>query len=307
MKNKAIITGSSGFVGKYLSSYLISKGYEVWGIEKNCPGSDIRTFEGDIADIAFLKEVFSRVKPDLIFHLAAQSSVALSFKEPEMTMKVNYYGTKNIFDAAMEKCPNARILLACSADSYGIPEEVPIKESHSLNPKSPYAESKVKAEELAVRYAKEKGLKVVIARAFPHIGPGQSDIFVASSFARQIAENEKTKKDVIRVGNLDAKRDFTDVRDVVRAYELALRKCRIAEPYNISAGKTYSIREILDMLLSMSKTRMRVEKDPERMRPSDIPVLSADSQKFKEETGWKAEIDIKDTLKEMLDYWREKV
>lgn len=305
---RSLITGSGGFVGKYLIDFLKSQGHEVFGIERHYDTSEIKTFVGDILDKEFLKKVFEEVNPDYIFHLAAQASVALSFKEPEITMKINVEGTRNIFDTVLEVCPDSKILLTCSADSYGLPNSLePITEEHPSKALNPYAESKILAEKLAIEYVKKNSLKVIITRSFPHTGPGQSEMFVCSSFAKQIAENEKNNKTTIKVGNLDAKRDFLDVRDVVKAYSLALEKCKSGVPYNISSGKAYSIKEILDMLLSMSSIKMKIELDPERMRPSDIPILLGDSTRFKQQTNWKPDIKFEQTLKDLLEWWRQRI
>jgi len=305
---KAFITGINGFVGKHLSDFLLSKGFEVIGTDLT-DGFDgnnkVKYFTLDILDADKLKQVMNEIKPDFIFHLAGFSSVKKSFEQPELCRKINVIGTKNLLDSVVKANINPKILIISSADVYGVPESVPIKETDKLNPISPYAESRKEQEELCRKYPK---LHIIISRSFPHIGPGQQPIFVASDFAKQIAEIEKKGKEpVIEVGNLEAKRDFTDVRDVVKAYLFAIEKCKKGETYNICSGKAYSIKEILDKLISFAKVKIKIEQDPARIRQSDIPILQGDNSKFVKQTGWKPEIHLEKTLKDILDYWRNNI
>ncbi|GAG14942.1 unnamed protein product, partial [marine sediment metagenome] len=234
------------------------------------------------------------------------SSVKKSFDYPELCKKINVQGTKNILESTLKTKISPRILIISSADIYGIPKKIPIPENHELNPVSPYAESRKEQEALCKEYADK--LKIIILRSFPHIGPGQLPIFVTADFSKQIAEIEKgINPPIMKIGNIKAKRDFTDVRDMVKAYLLAIEKCKPGEIYNVCSGNSYSIQEILDKQLSFSKVKIKLEHDPNRMRPSDIPELTGDNSKFKQATGWQPEITIDQTLKDLLDYWREQV
>lgn len=248
-------------------------------------------------------------KPDYIFHLAAQSFVPMSWRAPTDTMETNLIGTIHLFEAVRKLKISPKIQFAGSSEEYGFvyPDELPIKEENPLRPLSPYGVSKLAADKLSYQYCISYGLHIVVTRGFNHIGPRRGDVFVTSNFAKQIAEIEKGKEPVIHVGNLEASRDFTDVRDMVRAYLLALEKCQPAEPYNICSGKTIRIKDVLDMLLSMTDKQIEIRQDPDRMRPSDVDVLQGDCSKFKKQTGWKQTIPFEKTLEDLLDYWRERV
>jgi len=304
---KALITGVNGFVGKHLSNFLLSKDFEVWGIDisEDFNGSPkVNYKKSNILDKEELNQLMKEISPDYIFHLAGFSSVKKSFENPELCKKINVGGTENILESVLTAKINSKILIITSAEIYGIPKTIPIKETEELNPVSPYGESRKEQEELCKKYSDK--LQIVISRSFPHIGPGQQPIFVTSDFAKQIAEIELKNKDpLMKVGNLEAKRDFTDVRDIVEAYFLALEKGISGETYNIGSGKSYSIKEVLEVFLSLSEAKIKVEQDPDKLRPSDIPVLQGDNSKFKERTGWEPKIKIKTTLKDVLDYWRE--
>ncbi len=302
---KAFITGINGFVGNHLSDFLLSRGFEVLGMDvsEGCK-KGVRCYKADLLAVDEVREIIDEVRPDYVFHLAGFSSVKKSFEQPELCRKINVDGTKNLLDAIEDVGINPKILIVTSAEIYGIPKMIPIKETHELNPDSPYGESRKEQEELCKKYDK---LNIVISRSFPHVGPGQQPLFVVSDFSKQIVEIEKGKEPVMGVGNLEAKRDFTDVRDVVKAYLLAVEKCNRGEVYNICSGNVYSIQEVLDKLLSMSELNIEVEQDESKMRPSDIPVLQGDNSKFREKTGWSPEIGIEDTLKDVLNYWRKTI
>jgi len=306
---RAFVTGISGFVGAHLSEFLLSKNLEVSGIgTSENPGisKEARYQSVDILDSEKLKKIISETRPELIFHLAGISSVKKSYDQPELCKKINVAGTKNLLDAVIEAKINPKILVVGSAEVYGAPGSVPVKETADLNPRNPYAESKKEQEDLCRKYMEK--LKIIISRSFQHTGPGQKPLFATSDFAKQIAEIEKgLKEPVIKVGNLEARRSFTDVRDMVKAYYLSLQKCTPSETYNICSGKVYSIREALDMLLSMSKVKIEVKIDPKKIRPNDIPVQVGNSTKFQSQTGWQPEIPFEKTLKDLLDFWREKV
>jgi len=314
---KALITGITGFVGSHLAELLLSKGYELYGVARwrsntdNIEGikSKINIIEADLNDSHSFYNAIQKIKPDEIYHLAAQSFVPTSWIAPADTMKTNVIGTINLFEAVRKAGIDPKIQIAGSSEEYGMvkPDEIPIKETNPLRPLSPYGVSKIAQDMLSYQYFKSYGIKTVVTRGFNHTGPRRGEVFVCSNFAKQIAEIEKGKKAVIKVGNLEAKRDFTDVRDMVKGYNLALKKGVPGERYNICSGKAYSMQEVLDKLLKLSSMDIKIEKDPERMRPSDVPILLGDNTKFMKATGWKPEIPFEQTLKDIMDYWREKI
>jgi len=315
-----LITGITGFAGSHLADYLLAHqpGVRVHGLVRWRSRMDniahlqgnIHLHEADLKDIISLNKAFAEAKPDRIFHLAAQSFVPTSWKLPAETFMINSVGEVNLFEAVLALGLEPRIQVAGSSEEYGHvnPDEVPMKETNPLRPLSPYAVSKVAQDLLAYQYWKSYGLKTVRTRGFNHTGPRRGDVFVTSNFAKQIAEVEKGRREpVIFVGNLEAKRDFTDVRDIVRAYWLALEKGEPGEVYNIGSGKTISMKEMLDILLAMSRVKVKVQVDPERLRPSDVPILLADASKFRARTGWAPEIPLEKTFADLLDYWRARV
>ena len=314
---KALITGVGGFVGSHLASYLVEKaGLDVWGLDlvegrAAALRPRITLHVGNVLmDLAALKDLFAAAQPDLVFHLAAQAFVPSSWKDPWATLENNIRGQLNVLLAAiaMEKPP--RILVVGSADEYGIvlPEELPISETNPLRPNSPYAVSKVAQDMLGYQYYASHKLPVVRVRPFNHIGPGQSAAFVTADFAKQIAEVEAgLREPVMRVGNLGARRDFSDVRDIIHGYYLALSEGEPGEVYNLGAERSYSIRQVLDGLLALSETRVAVEQDPKRLRPSDVPEILADCTRFRSRTGWRAEIPLERSLEDILNYWRSRI
>ena len=301
---KALVTGIGGFVAPYLAEHLKGRGFEVFGADKSIK-EDKNNFAVDLTDAKRVYEVIDKVKPDCVFHLAAISSVKLGDKFPELAFNVNVNGTKNIMEAVIKSKIDPKILITSTADVYGIPKKTPLTEEHPLNPISIYAKSKLEQEKIALAYFKNKNLKVIISRSFTHTGPKQHESFVCSDFAKQVAEIEKGKEPVIMVGNLDVERDFSDVRDIVKAYLLALQKCKPGEIYNICSGKAYSIEDIVKILVSFSKKKIEIRQEKERMRKNDIPILLGDCSKFKKATAWKPEIAFEDTLKDLLEYWRK--
>jgi GDP-4-dehydro-6-deoxy-D-mannose reductase len=225
-------------------------------------------------------------------------------------LTTNILGQLNLFEAVRELGIDPWIQIACSSEEYGLvnDHELPIRETNPLRPLSPYAVSKVGQDYLGYQYCKSFGLKVVRTRGFNHDGPRRGDVFVSSNFAKQLVEVERGKKPpVIQVGNLEARRDFSDVRDIVRGYWLSLQHCEPGEVYNICSGKAYSVREVLNLLVKIAGQEVRIETDPNRLRPSDVPVLLGDYSKFKAATGWEPQIPYEKTLADMLDYWREKI
>jgi len=313
---KALITGISGFAGSHLAEFLIEKGYEVFGtfFDKstfsNLKGfvNKIKVYRCDIRNYDALKNVIEDIKPDKIYHLAAISFIPTSLKDPKLTFDTNLYGTLNLYNAIIELKIESRVLFIGSADEYGLVKEkdIPIGESHPLLPVNPYSISKTSADFLSLAYFRYYHLKIIRVRPFNHIGPRQAPDFVCSSFAKQIAEIEKGLRDsIIKVGNLEAKRDFTDVRDMVRGYWLALDKGEPGEVYNICSERAIRIKGLLNHLLELSSRKVEKMKDPKRMRPSDNPILQGDCSKFKRISGWKPEISLDKTLKDILDYWRK--
>ena len=317
---KVLITGITGFVGSHLAEYCLGRDGEVevvgicrWrsrreNIEHLGDSIDMR--ECDLRDASSVKQLLGDVRPERIFHLAAQSYVPSSWNSPAETITTNVIGQLNIFEAMRELELDARIQIAGSSEEYGLvhPHEAPITEDNPLRPLSPYAVSKVTQDTLAYQYFQSYGLKAIRTRAFNHTGPRRGDVFVTSNFAKQIAQIEAGRREpVLLVGDLTPERDFTDVRDIVRAYWLCLEHCEPGEVYNVASGKAYRIQEVLDMLLSHSDMEIEVREDPSRLRPSDVPLLLGDNTKFCEATGWKPEIPFEQTAKDLLDYWRARV
>jgi GDP-4-dehydro-6-deoxy-D-mannose reductase len=318
MAKKVFITGIAGFVGSHLAELLLSRGFEVSGLLRSRSKTDhiesiiskLHLQDADILDTHSLYATISRLKPDYIFHLAAQSFVPTSWVSPSVTLETNIVGSTNLFEAVRMAGIDPVIQIACSSEEYGLvhADELPIKETNPLRPLSPYAVSKLAMDYLGYQYYQSYKVRIVRTRGFNHTGPRRGDTFAESNFAKQIALIEKKKQEpVIHVGNLDASRDYTDVRDMVRAYLVAVEKCDPGDVYNICSGSTIKIGDMLTMLLSMTKTKVEIKEDPSRMRPSDVPVLLGDNTKFVEKTGWKPEIPFKKTMEDLLNYWRERV
>ncbi len=317
---KVLITGITGFAGSHLAEYLLARQpqVKVCGLVRwrsrmeniQTVRDRIELHEADLKDMVSLQKCLALIRPDYIFHLAAQSFVPTSWRLPAETLAINALGQVNLFEAVLSLKLDPKIQVAGSSEEYGHvnSDEVPMKETNPLRPLSPYAVSKVTQDLLGYQYFQSYGLRVVRTRGFNHTGPRRGEVFVTSTFAKQIAEVEKKKREpVILVGNLEAKRDFTDVRDIVRAYWLSLEKGQPGEVYNIGTGRAITMREVLDRLLALSKVKVRVEVDPARLRPSDVPILEPDCSKFVKLTGWKPEIPFSQTLSDLLDYWRERV
>jgi GDP-4-dehydro-6-deoxy-D-mannose reductase len=315
---RTFITGITGFVGSHLAEYLLSLNHQVFGIYRWRSRTEniehlmdkINLFECDLRDGTSVRRVIGEVKPELCFHLAAQSYVLMSWRAPAETLSTNIIGEINLLEAIREAGLDPLIHVAGSSEEYGraYPEELPIKEENPLRPLSPYGVSKVAQDLLGYQYFQSYRLRVVRTRAFNHTGPRRGEVFATSNFARQTALIEKgLQEPVIRVGNLEAVRDFTDVRDVVRAYYLALLKGEPGEVYNICQGEGHKIKEILEMLIELSRVDIEVKPDPARMRPSDVELLIGDSSKFRMRTGWQPQIALRQTLQDLLDYWRARV
>ncbi|MCL2627426.1 MAG: GDP-mannose 4,6-dehydratase [Oscillospiraceae bacterium] len=299
---KALITGSRGFAGRHLSAELISNNYTVYGIDLH---KDENTTAVDILDRQAIRECIKSIKPDVIFHLAAQAEIPLSWKKPQLTFEVNVIGTVNLLEAVREENPACRIVLIGSADQYGVTGIVkPISETVTLSPKNPYAVSKKAQEEMALLYVKAYGLDICMTRSFNHCGPGQSLGFIASDICSGIVAIEQGKAEDLKVGNLEAIRDFTDVRDIVKAYRLIGEKGVSGEVYNVGSGIGIKIQEVLNTLINMVECEIVVTADKDRMRISDTPVVVCDNTKLAKHTGWSPVIPIEATLREALEYYR---
>lgn len=316
---KSLIIGGAGFVGAYLVRHLKNDlGYDV-AVTKmpheqlNIEGvdmADIQVLDLNILNLEDIVALFNQVRPDYIFHLAAQSSVSVSWKNPKLTIDVNIIGGVNVLEALRKIDFKPRVLMIGSGEEYGHirPGETPITEDNNTRPGNIYAATKACQNMLSKIYVDAYGLDVMMVRAFNHIGPNQTPLFVVADFCQQVAKIESGQQEpVIRVGNLSAARDFTDVRDVVRAYAMLAEKGKAGETYNVGSGKAIVIDEILKLILKNSTSEINVEVDESKLRPVDIPIIEADVSKLIFTTGWKKEIDIEQTIRETLNYWRERV
>lgn len=316
----ALITGITGFVGSHLTELLLAEGFEVVGTTRPRSPMDnvehlldrVKVVDAELLDPHSMDSLLQQIKPHYIFHFAAQSFVKSSWNSPATTMEINVIGSVHLFEAVRRLDNDAVVQIAGSSEEYGRikKNEMPVTEENPLRPLSPYAVSKVAMDYLGYQYYESYGMRIIRTRGFNHTGPRRGDVFAESTFAKQIALIEKGKQQpVIKVGNLETARDYTDVRDMVRAYYLSVQKCDPGEIYNIATGKAWSIKQVLDMLLAISpmKNKIKIEEDPERMRPSDVPILIGDSTKFRKKTGWKPEIPFEKTLEDLLNYWRERV
>ncbi|MFA5146492.1 MAG: GDP-mannose 4,6-dehydratase [Candidatus Omnitrophota bacterium] len=316
---RCLITGITGFAGSHLAEFLLGrKDVQIFGIKRWRSKMDNIEFlkdrvtikECDVKDFSSVREIIGEIRPNMIFHLAAQSFVPTSWNAPSETIDTNIIGELNIFEAVRQLKIDPLIQIAGSSEEYGEvrKEEIPINEKTLLHPLSPYAVSKVGQDLLGYQYHKSYGLKIVRTRAFNHTGPRRGEVFVSSNFAYQIAKIEAgLQRPEISVGNLSAVRDFSDVRDIVRGYWLALEKGEPGEVYNICSGRGYTIQQVLGILKRFSKKGFSVKRDPDRMRPSDVPILVGDNTKFVKRTGWRPEIPFEKTLEDILNYWRTQI
>jgi GDP-4-dehydro-6-deoxy-D-mannose reductase len=313
---KVLITGSTGFAGSHLADYIIDNNLaEVHGIRR--PRSreeftrpEVTYHEADITDLASLLSLFAMVQPNIIFHLAAQSFVPLSWLAPVSTFQANAVGTLNVLEAARNACPNAIVQVAGTSEEYGavVTTECPITEHQPLRPLSPYGVSKVSTDLMAQQYYASYNLKTVITRAFNHTGPRRGEKFVTSKIARQCALiKQGFSEPILRLGNLDAVRDFTDVRDMVRAYWIAANSGFYGTPFNIGTGTGFSIGTVAEMLIQISGKDIKIVRDVDMFRPSDVPLLVCDASLFRIRTGWRPEYQFQQTMKDLFDYWMEKL
>lgn len=310
---KALIIGAEGFVGRHLIARLRADGWAVAvtklanesasGMsEENIPVCDL-----DILDADATRALLSEIEPDCVFHLAAQSSVALSWKEPTLTVDINVKGVVHVLEAARAMKQPARVLLIGSSEEYGAvrPAQLPVNEETPLRPGNIYAATKAAQDMIGAIYAEAYGMDILMIRAFNHIGPGQSSAFVVGDFCLQAARIEAgLQEPVIRVGNLSARRDFTDVRDVVRAYSLLAQRGEGGLAYNVGSGHALSIQSILETILRATRADIRVERDASRFRPVDVPLVEADITRLRQATGWRPEISIEATIADTLAWHR---
>lgn len=300
---KALITGSRGFVGRYLRNELENNGYHVVGLDI-LEGE--KTVQADLLDLERLKEAISLIAPNIIIHLAGQANVARSWETPQRTMELNVIGAINLLEAVRAFNPAVRMVLVGSSDQYGALGDAGemVSETLEMRPQTPYAVSKKAQEEIAGVYVQAYGMNICMTRSFNHGGAGQQEGFLIPDFASGIVHVERGLTACLHVGNLTSRRDFTHVRDVVRAYRLIAEKGQTGEVYNVGSGKTYSAGEILDKLCAMASCAIPVEQDPAKMRPSDTPVICCDHTKLTIHTGWHAEIPLEVILHDTLREWR---
>ena len=300
---KALITGSEGFVGRYLRGELASAGFEVTGV-------DLRAAEGtlaaDLLDPEAAEAAVRAVTPDVIFHLAGQADVGRSWQVPQLTVQLNEIAALNLLEAMRKHCPGSAAVLVGSSDQYGNLREngVSVTEETPMQPMNPYAVSKVAQEQLGRAYARAYGLRICMTRSFNHGGAGQRTGFMIPDFARGIVRVERGEEETLSVGNLASRRDFTHVKDIVRAYRLIAEKGRPGEVYNVGSGTTWSAGEVLDRMTAMASCPIPVRQDPARMRPSDTPVICCDHSKLTRDTGWEPVLPLDEILRDTLTYYR---
>ena len=302
---RALITGSQGFVGRYLRRELEESGYEVVGLDIQ-PGEG--AVQADLLNPEQLAAAVRQAEPDAVFHLAGQADVARSWKIPQKTMEINVLAAVNLMEAARAFNPSVRMMLVGSSDQYGNLGEAGrmVSESLATHPQTPYAVSKKAQEEMAQVYVRAYGMNICMTRSFNHGGAGQRLGFLIPDFASGIVKVERGEAKSLKVGNLTSRRDFTHVKDVARAYRLIGEKGKPGEVYNVGSGVTWSAQEILDKLCAMAVCPIPVEQDPARMRPSDTPVICCDHTKLTTDTGWQPQIPLEDILSDTLREWRER-
>ena len=293
---RTFVTGASGFVGTWLSRHLAACGDEVYPLRD----------EFDIADEGAVGREAARAQPDVIYHLAGLTHVGRSWEAPAETFRVNALGTLVLLEVARKLAPRPRVVLVSSAEVYGLAGSAPVGEEAPLRPVTPYAASKVAAEYLGLQAFYGRGLEVVRVRPFNHVGPGQADSFVVSALARRVVEAERAGSHAVRVGNLSAARDFTDVRDVVRAYRLLAELGVAGDVYNVCSGRATPISALLAELVALAAGPVVPVEDADLMRPADLPVLVGDGSRFAALCDWQPEIPLRQTLLDVLAAWRER-
>jgi len=315
--SRTFVTGIEGFAGLHLCAELNRAGHEVSGLHlASVPaGLPARLFQGDIRDFDLLRHALEETRPAAVVHLAAVSSVAESENQLLGTFDINASGTLKLLEAVCAAVPRARVLLVSSADVYGQPEsEAPRTEESPTNPLSAYAMTKLAAEEIGRFFHRVHGLNIVTLRPFSHTGPGQNPKFVFPTVARRIVEIEQAAEDnpalpdedrTIELGNVDVRRDYTDVRDICQAYVLALERCQCGETYNVTSGKTVSIRQGVETLIKMARTQISYRSVPRKLRPHDILLSAGSDAKFKAATGWNPLIPLETTFADLLNSYRQ--
>jgi GDP-4-dehydro-6-deoxy-D-mannose reductase len=315
---RLLITGITGFVGSHMAEYALAHGAEVFGssrwrsrtenIEHLRP--QIKLIECDLRDLASVRCLLETTEPTHVVHLAAQSFVGASWQTPAETLSTNIISQVNLLEGIRRSTIAPRVLVVGSSEEYGLvhPDELPIRESNPLRPLSPYAVSKVAQDMMGYQYFMSYHLPIIRTRAFNHEGPRRGEVFVTSNFAKQVAEIEAGRREpIISVGDLTPRRDFSDVRDIVRGYWLLLERGEPGEVYNLCSGRSWAIQQVLDFLLDQSRVRkIAVEIDPARLRPSDVMILEGDPSKIRKATAWEVEIPFDRTLKDLLAYWRQR-
>lgn len=303
---RALITGVRGFVGGYLRRELEGNGYKVAGLDLR---GGAHTLQADLLNPEQTADAVRQTAPDVIFHLAGQADVARSWEFPRKTMELNVIGSLNLLEAVRAYRKDTRVVLVGSSDEYGSLGEAGqrVTEELELRPQTPYAVSKKAQEELARIYVQAYGMSLCMTRAFNHGGAGQREGFLIPDFAAGVARIEAGRAQVLRVGNLTARRDFTHVKDVARAYRLIAEQGRPGQAYNVGSGVTYSAEEILDRLRAMASCPIPVEQDPAKLRPSDTPIICCDHSKLTRDTGWRPELTIDSILSDVLLEWRGRV
>ena len=316
---RLLITGITGFVGSYMAEYALAQGAEVFGSSRWRSKTEniehlrpkITLIESDLRDLSSVRMLLETAKPTHVVHLAAQSFVGASWQTPAETLSTNIISQVNLLEGIRGLKMSPRFLAVGSSEEYGLvyEDELPIKETNPLRPLSPYAVSKIAQDMMGYQYFKSYGMPIIRTRAFNHEGPRRGDVFVTSNFAKQIAEIEAgLREPVVLVGDLKPRRDYSDVRDIVRGYWLLLERGEPGEVYNLCSGRSWAIQQVLDFLLEQSTVKgIQVKIDPARLRPSDVMVLEGDPSKMHTATGWKVEIPFEQTLSELLDYWRRRI
>ena len=314
---KALITGINGFGGGHLTRLLLSLGHEVAGLDSgdrettfDAEEKKIKVFKGDLRDEDIVSTALNKFKPDTIFHLAAQSSVKLSFENPFETFSANLIGTLMLLETISKLDNPIKTLVISSSEVYGRlrPDECPVAEDQAIKPVNPYAVSKAAVDMLACQYHQAYKMPIYIARAFSHSGPGQKTVAVLSDWAFQVAKiNLGLSPPQLKVGNIDVQRDYADVRDVVQAYVDIVEKGQPGRPYNVCSGKAYRLAELLEMYRSLIDKEIEVTTDKSRMRPVDIPILVGSHQRLTDDTGWEPKIAIETTLADSLEFWNQRL
>ena len=306
--SRVLIFGAGGFVGSYLCKEFLNNGYKVSGTDKgegSALPSEVDFYKTDLMQADEVEKLIGQIQPDIIVNLAAISSVGASWNMPQATMAINVIGALNIMEAARKSEQKPRILFVGSSEEYVISEN-PLDENTQLNANNPYGISKVTQEQFAKLYREQYGLKIYCVRPFNHTGIGQKDTFVLPSFCKQVAEIDKSGKDgKIQVGNLKVKRDFSHVKDVVRAYRMIVESDNCNQIYNVGSGNAYSLEDMLTYIIGLSDQNIEIEVDQIRIRPTDQPVICCDRSLIGKELGWKPQYDVYDALKEMFDYYKE--